>query len=124
MTLADLERLIESHAPGSLIPRDWLLAIVHGLDVAGEQDALADMSVSDAAEVLGRSTSTVREYCRRKLLPGSYRQQGREWRIPRSAIRAFQSAQASPPPEQRAQRRAASTVDIGAWRKELEEGVA
>ena len=46
MTLSELERLIESHAPGSLIPRDGLLGQLRELDTTdGANDALADLSV-------------------------------------------------------------------------------
>ena len=45
MTLADLRAQIEGHAPGSLIPRDWLLDQIG--DVAGDlawyQDQLRDL---------------------------------------------------------------------------------
>jgi excisionase family DNA binding protein len=121
MILAELEQLVASHAPGSLLPRDWLLEQLRTVSSTDAGDELADLSVEDAGRVLGRSDSTVREYCRANLLPGAYRQRGREWRIPRAAVRAFQRAEAQP---KRTPRRTATgdVVDLGAWREEFANG--
>ena len=59
MTLADLRARIESHAPGSLIPRDWLLDQIN--DLAG--NALGVESWVDterAAEITGESREHLR----------------------------------------------------------------
>ncbi len=117
MTLAELERLVVAHAPGSLLPRDWLLQQIQAIADPVVGDELANLSIEDAGQVLDRSTSTVREYCRSGLLPGAYRQRGREWRIPRGAIRAFQRSEAVPkarPPLLKTEE-----IDLGAWREEL-----
>lgn len=124
MTLADLERTIASQAPGALIPRDWVLDQIRS--VTGPTDLgneLADLSVEQAGEILGRSTSTIRDYCRRGLLPNAYRQRGREWRVPRGSIRAFQRAEAAPAKEARAPRKEGS-IDLGAWREEMADEAA
>ena len=117
MTLADLERLIASQAPGSLLPRDWLLEHIRTVD-AGDTDELGDLSVQEAGEILGRSASTIRSYCRGALLPGAYRQRGREWRVPHAAIRSFQRTEAEPEDRQRGPRRV-EDVDLGSWREEV-----
>lgn len=121
MTHADLLKLIEGQAPGGLIPRDWLLDLLRDVD-AGEGDSLADLSAEEAGKLLHRSPSTVRDYARRGLLDGAYRQQGCEWRIPRTAITAFGRAQSAPKPT--TPRRRGQEVDLGAWRKELDEDAA
>ncbi len=118
MILAELERIVASHAPGSLLPRDWLLDQLRGVTSTDQGDELADLSVEDAGRVLNRSTSTVRDYCRAGLLPGAYRQRSKEWRIPRSAIRAFQRKEAEPKQQTR-RRVSGDVVDLGAWREEL-----
>lgn len=129
MTLSDLKAKILAHSPGSLIPRDWLALQLEDVEgVATEQgtNPIADLTVEEAGKVLGRSPSTVREYARDGLLPGSYRQRGREWRIPHTAIAAFQAAEsARPKPGGMAEGKMpsgrtlpASAVDLGAWRKE------
>ena len=119
MTIADLERLVASHAPGSLIPRDWLLEQLKGVD-GDAGDPLADMTIEEAGVVLGRSLSPVREYCRRDLLPGAYRQRGREWKVPREAIRAFQRAEASDkkPPTPNDRR---APAHLSSWRHKVTE---
>lgn len=116
MTLAELERLVAASPPGSLLPRDWFLEQLRELGPT-ETETLSDLSVVGAGQVLARSPSTIREYCRAGLLPGAYRQRGREWRIPRAAIRSFQRAESEPLSKCRPVR--AEDVDLGAWREEV-----
>jgi len=122
VTIAELVRTLKAQAPGSLIPRDWLLDLVLGMDQGvGEQaDTLVDLGIDEAGLILRRSSSTVREYCRRKLLPGCYRQRGREWRIPRAAIVAFQRNEAGSAPERR-DRRTRRELGLSDWRKEFKQ---
>ena len=122
MTLAELRDVIASHAPGSFIPRDWLLSQLEGVEAEGPSTTLADMSSEEAGELLHRSPSTVRDYCRRRLLPGAYRQRGREWRVPRSAVLAFQRAEAEPKRPARVSARRAEEPDLGSWRAALGKG--
>ena len=92
----------------------------------GEQlgaDPLADLTVESAGRILGRSASTVRDYARQRLLPGSYKQRGREWCIPHEAIRAFQKAEASrthrePRMSSRSQPWATG-ADLSGWKEEF-----
>lgn len=88
-----------------------------------EIEALRQMpgGIAEVAALLGRSPSTIRDYCRKGLLPGAYRQRGRDWRIPWSAITAFHEAEAqrhaaevSPPPRKT---KTEGKTDLGAWRK-------
>ena len=121
MTLHDLREWLGvlAEADASLPARVVLERLPVATDGAGE-DVVAALTVEQAGELLGRSSSTVRSYCRGNLLPGSYRQRGREWRVPRSAIAAFQSR------EHEAARAAAKTVtgssspDLATWRRELD----
>jgi hypothetical protein len=126
MTLADLERTIASQAPGALIPRDWVLDQIREVTGADVGDELSDLSVEEAGELLARSASTVREYCRAGLLEGAYRQRGREWRVPRGAIRRFQRAEAAvhEKPAERKKRRGSGPVDLGSWRNEVKNEAA
>ena len=96
MTLSDLRSwlatLAEAHA---LVPAEEVLERLPATTAEGAAaDPLVALDVDAAGEVLGRSPSTVRDYCRRELLPGAFRQRGREWRIPLDAIRAFQAEEA------------------------------
>ena len=59
MTLADLRAQIESHAPGSLIPRDWLLDQIG--DVAGDPaDVESWVDTERAAEITGERPEHLR----------------------------------------------------------------
>ena len=67
----------------------------------------------------GRKPSTVRGWLDRELIPGAYRFQRREWRVPAAALAAFEAQQR---PDSTltmiAAPRAAGKrpVDLGAWR--------
>lgn len=91
--------------------RDWLAD-----EPAGADGPLCDLTVEDVARELDRSTSTVRTWLAAGKVQGAYRLQGREWRVPRSALRQFlneqgSTAQAHPGLDDR-------VADLGAWRKE------
>lgn len=80
------------------------------------QAELADLTVEELAEELGRAASTVRAWGRR--IPGAYRL-GREWRFPRAAVRDWLD-DGAPLEGGNAPRRGA--VDLGAWRDERRSG--
>ena len=113
-----LSTLAEAHA---LVPASEVLDRLPATTGAGD-GTLAALTVEQAGKLLGRSASTTRDYARQGLLPGAYRQQRREWRIPPGAIGAFQRRQ-----YEEAQA-AAKTVtsngkgstDLSAWRKEID----
>ncbi len=87
--------------------------------VDGAEGTLAALDVEQAGEALGRSASTVRDYCRSGLLPGAFRQRGREWRIPPRAIGKFQAAQAAEA-ARTAPVTGSNTTDLAAWRREID----
>ena len=59
MTLADLRAQIERHAPGSLIPRDWLLTQIS--DLAGNPlDVVSWVDTERAAEITGEQPEHLR----------------------------------------------------------------
>lgn len=121
MTLAELRQWLQglAQAEATIPARVVLERLPDTASPAPSADPLADLSAEEAGEVLGRSSSTVRAYARDGLLPGAYRQRGREWRIPRSAIRAFQTSEAKsePRPPSSTRRADPETADLGAWRK-------
>ena len=84
----------------------------------GAGDDLAALDVEQAGEALGRSPSTVRQYARSGLLPGSFRQMGREWRIPVAAIRQFRAAQAAQATAKVTTVTGRNSVSLDAWRRE------
>jgi excisionase family DNA binding protein len=104
-------RLRQALAPipdGSTVPVSWVRGL---LDEHSDTDATVDLTVTDVATMLGRAPSTCRTWCAAGRFPGAYRLQGREWRIPRSALRALRDAPEEPP------RRQDGTVDLGSWRR-------
>ena len=72
--------------------REWLDA--EG-DPIENSHLSADPTAGEVAEALGRSMSTIRAKCAGGEIPGAYKLNGREWRIPREAFRAYLEAQRS-----------------------------
>lgn len=116
MTPVDRLRLIASALPSDAsavtFTRADLLALIEG---DGERPVDGrDLTVEEVAEETGRAGSTVRGWLIAGELRG-YKLNGRDWRVPRSALRDYltgQTAGAQPetPPD-------TEDVDIGAWRK-------
>lgn len=92
-----LRALAEATAPGGsvLVPREWLLLVVGEGTAAGSVEV--DLTIAEVAALFNRAPSTIRGWCESKLLPGAYRNRGREWRIPRAAVRAYQEQERQRP---------------------------
>lgn len=93
---------------GSLVPVDWVLELIgDGRDSPARPGAPAvDLNVADLALLFKKKPSTVRAWIERGDFPGSYKLNGKEWRVP-AAVEAFQKAQ---------QRAADADDDLSAWR--------
>lgn len=102
--------------------RSWLEedTTLVGATVADDATPIADLTADQVGAVLKRSGSTVRDWCREGRMPGAYLLRGKQWRIPRAAIAAFQRAEAGQPgaTTSRPRARKKGPVDLGAWRKE------
>lgn len=77
------------------VPRAWLLEL---LEPAGEREPIkptleVDLTPEEVAVALHRSPVTVRSWCNAGAFPTAYRMRGRQWRIPRRALDAFQAAE-------------------------------
>ena len=120
MILSDLRdwlsTLAEAHA---LVPAQEVLERLPVSAEGAGVDPLAALDVDAAGEVLGRSPSTVRDYCRRELLQGAYRQRGREWRIPPDAIRRFHAEEAREARRENGAGKRLADDDLDSWRKEI-----
>src|SRR5258708_15500182 len=85
---------IAAMPPGSLVPRDWLLEqLSGGSSTPLESPALVDLPIGELARLFGKRPSTVRAWVERGDFPGAYKLHGKEWRVPASAIKAFQNRQ-------------------------------
>lgn len=129
MTPADRLRAIAAALPvnGTVtLSRDALLELAGeaGESPPSESRKLAaDLTIADVAALLGRSSSCVRNWLAEKpaAFPNAYRMRGREWRVPRTDIEAFQRTEA-----QRHQQRTESgrgntrgrseSIRLNAWR--------
>jgi hypothetical protein len=104
-------RLRQALAPipdGSTVPVSWVRGLI---EEHGDRDVDVDLTVADVATMLGRAPSTVRTWCGAGRFPGAYRLQGREWRIPRPALRALREEPTKP------RARGDGTVALDSWRK-------
>src|SRR3989454_8549963 len=94
-----LESLRAAVPPGALVPRDWLLEQLTDASpgapapVAPAPAALVDLRIRDLAQVFAKRPSTVRAWVERGDFPGAYKLHGKEWRVPVSAVEAFQDRQ-------------------------------
>ena len=117
MTLRDrLLRIVEPLPPGASVslPVDVLRTWLEQGDETPASTAaehLVDLTAVAAAGLLGRAPSTVRGWCASGALPGAYRLQGREWRVPRASLAALRN---DAPKPIRAQGRAHA---LDAWRQ-------
>jgi len=99
--------------PGTLVPRDWVLEqLSDGFPDVPAADtpappARVDLTIRDLAQLFGKQRSTVRAWVERGDFPGAYKLHGKEWRVPVSAVDAFQNRH----------RRAKSDPGLSAWRK-------
>ena len=82
------------------------------------EEPLADLTVDDVARLFGRQPSTIRGWIRKGSLR-AYKFNGREYRIPRSAIEELQRAGQERRPAVVPGRRVA---DLSEWRRTKEEG--
>lgn len=86
----DLEKL----PPTALVPVGWVLerlSVTESHDHSS--DVEIDLTADEVAALLHRKGSTVRAWCNAGSFPGAYQLNGKQWRIPRAAITAFQKQQ-------------------------------
>lgn len=116
-----VERLVaelQALPPGSLVPRDWILSRladhhppIPGAPFPGPAPAV-DLTVDDLGTLFGKRPSTVRAWIERGDFPGAYKLHGKEWRVPASALDAFQQAQRA----RSANPQAEAKAGLSAWR--------
>ena len=112
MSAADCLRDLADRLPpgGSLtLTREGLLELA-AVDSGHTDQAAepAEFTVGELAIRFHRSASTVRDWCEHGRFEGTYKLNGREWRIPQAAIDAFLAEQRRRPPE--------PVTGLSAWR--------
>jgi excisionase family DNA binding protein len=124
MSLRDAIAALVAAAPvDATIPVRWLAEQLK-CDAAITDSATRDLRVSvdltvdQLAVRLNRGASTIRTWLANGDLPGAYRNHGREWRIPVTAVEAMQRAEA-----QRHVKSAAApapaAAELSDWRRHL-----
>src|SRR5438552_2533326 len=115
-SLRALQVYAETLPAGTVVPvaRETLLELLARQGGAGQTSATppADLTVADVCARFGRKPSAVRNWLERGMFPGAYRLMGRAWRVPVSAVEAFQVKQAGGAGES-----APTPGDLGAWRR-------
>lgn len=129
MALLELLERLELMPRGTLIPADWVLEELTGEGSAPRAgtpsekgNSLVDLTVDEVAEMMGRSPSTVREWCRTEPALGARKIRGKEWRIPAAGLRRFQEGEADGGQEADAASGGSAKPtndDLGSWRDEL-----
>ena len=117
--LEALRVLAEALPPGSVVPvpREALLELVTAASAGHGTEAVVppvDLTVTDVALRYSRHASTVRAWLERGLFPGAYRLHHREWRVPRTALAAFETHARESSPSTTARKEKA--VNLAAWR--------
>lgn len=118
-TLADrLRRAVDGLPSGSAVSlpvdvlREWIDEEPGGPDEQAAEP-LVDLTVPEVAGLLDRSDSTIRGWCQDGTLPGAYKLRGREWRVPRQALRELRDPQTNGKP-----RLAKRHAPLDAYRRE------
>jgi len=106
----DLAKLLAALPNDALVTVRWLRAQLEQPEVA--DDSVADLSCAAVAKLLDRTPGCIRGWCQRGEIVGVYRLNGREWRIPRASLRAYQAAHGAKRSEQNAE-----PVNLGSWRE-------
>jgi excisionase family DNA binding protein len=77
-----------------------------------------DLTVEDFAELMGKAASTVRMWLNQGMVPEAYKLRGKQWRIPRHALAAFQDRERTRESGNTVPLRRTPRVDLGGWRDE------
>ncbi len=115
MSIEDRLRRIVTALPEQASVTLPVLVVKEWLDLEAD-DPLADLTVADVAEQLGRSPGTVRDWIRRGELEAY--QLGKEYRVTRPALSTFcQRQRNGPRTSKRSEAAPSRRPDLAAWRK-------
>ena len=110
MSVKDLVAALRPLPGTALVPSSWVMEQL-GAE-ADEVEAIADLTIAEIATEMDRAPSTVRSWI--PQIDRAYKL-GREWRVPRAALRAYLDALAAP----KKLMPTAAPPDLGSWRKHL-----
>ena len=116
-TLSRLARILAPLPDDATVPVGWLRDQIGSQPEPEDETELADLKVHELAAKLGRSASTVRGWCGSGELEGAYKLNGREWRIPPAAAKAFLNRQCKGIGSARAGPRRNVPADLASWRR-------
>jgi excisionase family DNA binding protein len=111
--MSDLATILDALPDDALVPVWWLRRQLELAAGTRADEIVVDFSCAEVAEQLGRTPGTIRGWCARGEIPGAYRLNTREWRIPRAGLRSYLDQQS----ERRRDRDPAGPVDLGSWRR-------
>ncbi len=115
MSIEDRLRQIVTALPEQASVTLPVVLVKEWLDLEAD-DPLADLTVADVAEQLGRSTGTIRDWIRRGELKAY--QLGKEYRVTRPALTTFcQQQRDGPRTSDRSAAAPSRRSDLGSWRK-------
>src|SRR5690349_10946135 len=106
--MSDLALLLRDLPDDALVPVRWIRERLAAPEVQRDEQ-IVDMSAAEVAAKLGRTASCIRNWCASGVIPGAYRLNGREYRIPTSSLRAYLDGQAAAKEEPKS----ATPVDLG-----------
>jgi len=90
-----LENMVAGMPPGSSVTLavDWLRGLLEE-EANREGDEPAQLlTLAEVAAHVGRAESTVRTWCNGGKLPGSFRLNGRDWRVPAETLSTWLEGQ-------------------------------
>ena len=92
-----------------IVTREALIDALGSAAVVTSTPPAGDLTVSELAERFRRSPSTIRGWLETDRLPGAYKLNRRDWRVPLATVEAFEN-------QQRGQR-GQTEVDLSGWRR-------
>jgi len=120
---ARLAALLEELPGDALLPASWIREQLaeeprEGTAANAGDTLPSDLTVKRFGAAFGKSASTARLWCERGQVPGAWKLNGRELRIPAGSIELYRRAQGAP---------AVSTVppepgDLADWRRRRKTG--
>ena len=119
---ARLAALLEELPDGAMLPASWIRERLaeepREAGASGPGDTLpCDLTVKQLGAAFGKSASTARLWCERGQVPGAWKLNGREWRIPAASVELYRRAQGAPATVARP-----SAGELSDWRKRRKVG--